>query len=277
MAGTEDPAVGGGGPGQLVQVSGAAAGHLRLRQAHGGHAELPVILHHLVQVLRGCAGKGRAVGPLAVRARPERPQPLRRLLVADLAELPGHGPEQPALVPGMAGHQRHLPGGACRQGLPRRRGKYLAVHHRRVRGLRQRDPAPAVLVAPELAVHRVPGGHQRRRVHGGQVRHRGPQAELSGDGPADVGGQRRRVVDARHALRDRPAEQARCPRGGEQRGDRPGPGRLAEDGDQGRVPAEGSDVVAHPFQRCHLVEQAPVGWRPRDLGEALGAGAVVEG
>jgi len=277
VAGAEQAAVGGRGPGQLVQVGRALAGRLRLRQVQRRHAEHPVAADQLVQALGGRAGEGRAVGLLAVRARAERPQGLRRPFVADRAELPAHGQEDPVLVAGVTDDQRHGAGVACRQRLPRGHREHLPVHDRRERGRRVRDPPPPVLVLAELAVHRVPGRHQPDRVHAGQVVGRRAQAELGRDGAGDVRRQRRRVVDAGHALRDRPPEQARRQRAGQQRGDRPGPGRLAEDGDLVRVTAEGGDVVADPLQRGHLVEQAAVGGRPLELGEPLDACAVVEG
>ena len=50
--------------------------------------------------------------------------------------------------------------------------------------------------------------------------------------------------------------------------------RLAEDRDVRRVAAEGRDVLAHPFEGGHLVEQAPVA--ERALGFVVGERAVSE-
>ena len=81
----------------------------------------------------------------------------------------------------------------------------------------------------------------------------------------------------RHALRDRPPEQAAGLVHREQRGDHAGAGRLAEHGHVRRVAAEPLDVVPHPAQRRHRVEQAAVRRGAGDLREPLHAQPVVAG
>ncbi len=44
-------------------------------------------------------------------------------------------------------------------------------------------------------------------------------------------------------------------RHGEQATHRHAPGAFAKNGDVGRVAAKRRNVVSHPFERCHLVEQ----------------------
>ena len=124
--------------------------------------------------------------------------------------------------------------------------------------------------------HRITRGGQPGRGDRRQVRHGRPQPQLGGAGRGDVGGELGREERARHALRDRPAEQAGRARHRQQRGDRPAAGRLAEDGD-----AAGSPPNARMLSRTHA-SAATWSSRPRlagapvDLPEALDADAVVE-
>ena len=81
------------------------------------------------------------------------------------------------------------------------------------------------------------------------------------------------------ALHDGPVEEALGTGRAEQREHAPGSGRLAEDRDVGGVAAEAGDVVADPFERSDLVEDAEVGGRTGvlDHEEPERADAVVDG
>jgi hypothetical protein len=105
----------------------------------------------------------------------------------------------------------------------------------------------------------------------------GGTADLDGAGASDVGREGGREVGARHALDDRPVEKASSTGHREQRGDRSAAGGLAEDGHLTGVAAEGSDVVADPFQRGDLVEEATVGRHAVQEAETLEAHPVVDG
>ena len=79
------------------------------------------------------------------------------------------------------------------------------------------------------------------------------------------------------ALEDRPAEQAFCRRHRQQRRDAERPGGLAEYRDIARITAEGGDVLLHPLQGRHLVEQSAVGTGVVQEEEAVAAETVVNG
>ena len=79
----------------------------------------------------------------------------------------------------------------------------------------------------------------------------------------------RNHVVRRAALRDRPPEQALGARHGQQRGDAHRAGRLTEDRHVDGTPAEGGDVVPHPLQGRHQVEQAEVGDPVPQVQEAV--------
>ena len=114
------------------------------------------------------------------------------------------------------------------------------------------------------------------RVNAGQVGCGRAESHLGGDRGGDVACQSVREEGARQALDDCAPEQPCRARCGQQRGYAPGAGRFAEDGDLVGVAAERLDVLLHPFEDGDLVEQAAVGWRPRDLGEPFHPLAVVE-
>ena len=109
----------------------------------------------------------------------------------------------------------------------------------------------------------------------GERGRRGCETEGGHEFGADVAGQGRGEEGAGHALRDRVGEQSLGGGHDQQRGDGAGAGRLAEDGDPGRVAAERGDLVLYPAQGGHLVEQGTVGRRAVELGVALDADAVV--
>ncbi len=67
--------------------------------------------------------------------------------------------------------------------------------------------------------------------------------------------------EERPAFADRAMDQPLGKRRDHQRAHRKRPGRLAEDRDLARVAAKGRDVVVHPLQRGHLIEQAVVARR----------------
>ncbi len=69
-------------------------------------------------------------------------------------------------------------------------------------------------------------------------------------------------------LGDPPAEQTLAAVPCQQRADTHRTGRLAEHGHVRRVAAEPADVVAHPFEGGHLVEDAGIA-APRGVGEQL--------
>ena len=117
----------------------------------------------------------------------------------------------------------------------------------------------------------------REGEQAGQLAGGGRQAQVAGDGGGDVGGERLGEVQAGHALRDRPVEEAGGAGHGHQRGDAAGSRGLAEDGDPAGVSAEGGDVVLDPAERGDLVQEPAVGRRSGEVPEALGAQAVVEG
>ena len=76
------------------------------------------------------------------------------------------------------------------------------------------------------------------------------------------------------ALQDRAPEQSLGTRHREQHADAHRPGRLPEDRDVARVTAERGDLLPHPLQRGHLVEQADVRDAVVQVQEALGTQAA---
>ena len=96
---------------------------------------------------------------------------------------------------------------------------------------------------------------------------------------------RRQAGDHGAAFADRAGHQVPGKRRRHQRADRDRSGRFAGDGDARGIAAEGRDVLLHPAQRGHLVEQAVVarGVVRRFLGqfgmdeEAENVGPVVDG
>ena len=90
--------------------------------------------------------------------------------------------------------------------------------------------------------------------------------ELLGDGGC---GLRLVHVRARAALQDGPLEQPAGRRHRKQRGHAHRAGRLAEDRDPFGIAAERGDVVPHPLERGHLVEDAGVARALEPLGDAL--------
>ena len=94
--------------------------------------------------------------------------------------------------------------------------------------------------------------------------------------PGQVSGDAQRVLSRRDlvgcaALQDRPPEQPLGAGHREQHADAHRPCGLAEDRHVARVPAEGSDVLPHPLQRRHLIEQAEVGDAVAEIEEPLRA------
>ena len=109
----------------------------------------------------------------------------------------------------------------------------------------------------------------------GELGQRRRAAELSADLGRDLLGEAGCEVGVRDALENRAAERAGRRRHEEQRGDRIGPGGLAEDGDVGRVAAEAADVVLHPAQGGELIEEPAVVGCAGHAREALEPGPVV--
>ena len=182
------------------------------------------------------------------------------LLGGDLPELALDGHEEPVLVAGVADDQLDAGRGSVGQGLPGHGGQHLAVHDGREGRLQVRGLAPS-RVGGHLVGHLVRGVAQPGGGEAGQFAGGGRQAQVAGDGGGDVGGERLGEVQAGHALRDRPVEEAGGAGHGHQRGDAAGSRGLAEDGDPAGIAAEGGDVVLDPAERGDLVEEPAVGRR----------------
>lgn len=88
---------------------------------------------------------------------------------------------------------------------------------------------------------------------------------------------RARPSVGRPAFHDRSVEQPLGARHRQQRGDAHGAGRFAEDGHLAGVPAQGPDVLLHPFQRSDLIEETQVSNAIAQVEEALGAHSVIDG
>ena len=171
---------------------------------------------------------------------------LFQVILGEFAELGMGADEEGRLVLVGADHHRNR----------RRNGRGVGME-----GIaRQGDP----IDAGAEALHRIGRRHAGRRgldVGGGEGLEPGELAWLDTqrveNGLGVTGG--RLLADraqAGPALDDRLVEQAVGAGHGLQHGDLGPATALAEDGDIGRVAAEGRDVVAHPFQHQHDVQHA---------------------
>ena len=126
----------GAGQVELVGEHAAAGGGLGLGELQRRHPEQPVGVHQLVELVGAGRRVGVAVAAGTVGSGREDLQRGRGLLLADLAQQPLDGREQPLLVAGVAREQVEVAAGAAGQRLPGRGGQQLTVDDRR-----EGDPA----------------------------------------------------------------------------------------------------------------------------------------
>lgn len=177
---------------------------------------------------------------------------------------------------GGAADERHWVVDASAHDAQGRVRQHVAVHGRRVE-LGWAKPTGARKQGNQLGGRDRPQAsrHVGRTAAAGQV----------GDPPADRLDFREGEGEPVSAVGDGPVEEAAGQRRGEEDPDILGAGRLAEDRDARGIPPEGRDVVTHPAQARHLVEDAVVaGHAVRARGaeggvaeEAQGAQPVVAG